>query len=982
MNWPAEVTKKEAAFVSLLIGLLLNVVFFPVLWGDKTLLTSSRNAPSVMPYGAYHNETGFARYSRTPDPGAPAWQTEAWLKIISAEYWKERQLPLWNPYAAYGTPFAAAMLAQPFYPLTFLLSLHPSLRASDIFNITRLFVAGLLAFFFARLFLGQASSLFVSTTFMMSGYFISYLNMPHLSVEILLPGLFLTLELLVRNNSWRMAVAAAGVVFIAVTGGMPESLFLVVMFACAYFFFRLISVREFRRRPLALSIKFGAAMLLGFALSAFLLFPFFEFMNVSLDTHQAVNIGGAKRGLGYDGDPRALLTYFLPLVFGPVVNSIFDGLSGWSGMRGYWGVLPALFAVVALIGPFFPKQVDYRKSLKSLCLFFASAAALILLKRFGALGINFIGELPVVSLVEFPKYEEPLLAFCLAMLAGIGFSVFSERRASVSYFVVSGLITLAIVLALAGWSLPRIMALKDHAFVYYLTVIAGILIIFGAIALFALSVFLNDRRPLTWVFLCYLSLELFLNFLAPTFYIFDNLPSRDRDPYAGAPYLDFLRAHDQGFIRVFGRQGVLYPNWAGAFGLLDVRDLEGMYYRRYFTFIRSFLLKSGNDQRREGDLIDRFTGTELLNRIDTDKEKRFLALSSVKYIISAGDLNTEIVDEILGQHKGEKIWGFGADIFPIDGGKSASGLFQHPPSNRISYKTVIDPQQPIFEAVASIKTAAQTVSDGVGFKLEIKSDDVIEPLFSALVNPRDVVADRSGHKIRLDLSRFAGRQVELLFSTNPGPSGNTAADWGGWAHLRFLPIDDKASKPEAFAEAYNQEVHIYEVPNILPRAALFQAAEVLPDDKVLSRLQDPEFDIRKKVVLSQESVSEIDPAILHALTASNENTLSDARISLYTPERVRVEVKASGPALLMLNDTNYPGWHAYVNGKPAPIIRTNYLFRGIIVSVGTNTVEFVYEPTSFRIGSGISIVALVIALVLTVGSRRRRGSGLVSRQHS
>ena len=95
-------------------------------------------------------------------------------------------------------------------------------------------------------------------------------------------------------------------------------------------------------------------------------------------------------------------------------------------------------------------------------------------------------------------------------------------------------------------------------------------------------------------------------------------------------------------------------------------------------------------------------------------------------------------------------------------------------------------------------------------------------------------------------------------------------------------------------------------------------------------------------------------------------------ISLYTPERVRVEAKANGPAVLMLNDTDYPGWHAYVNGKLAPIIRADYLFRGVILPGGTSTVEFVYEPVSFRIGAGISFAALVVTLAITVGSQGRR----------
>jgi hypothetical protein len=235
--------------------------------------------------------------------------------------------------------------------------------------------------------------------------------------------------------------------------------------------------------------------------------------------------------------------------------------------------------------------------------------------------------------------------------------------------------------------------------------------------------------------------------------------------------------------------------------LADVRNLDGMNFDRYFNFIRNFLLIPEDDKRIEGDLVDRFTGSDFPYAFETDKEKRFLTLSSVKYIISPGEYGTKTLDEILSQHKDEKILGFGANTFPIGDDRVAAGFIQHPPSNRIAYKTVIDPRRPIFEAVAAIKTEAQDATDGVGFKLEIKSDSVIETLFSSFLNPRKFVADRSGRKIRLDLSRYAGKQVELLFSTDPGPKGNEAADWGGWAKLRFVSVDGQESKTETgFAE--------------------------------------------------------------------------------------------------------------------------------------------------------------------------------------
>ena len=202
--------RRESLWAGCILALLLVAVFFPAVLGTRTLLASAWTAPSIMPGGAYHEGALPPHQALSPDPGAPAWTLEPWIKVIGEQYLREKQFPLWNPYNAFGTPFAAAMQPQPFFPLTALLSLHPTPWTYNIFIIARLLLAGILTFLFARLFLDYAAAVFASIAFMLNGYFIIFLAMPHLSVEVLLPGLFLTFELLVRKTSWPRLVAAAG----------------------------------------------------------------------------------------------------------------------------------------------------------------------------------------------------------------------------------------------------------------------------------------------------------------------------------------------------------------------------------------------------------------------------------------------------------------------------------------------------------------------------------------------------------------------------------------------------------------------------------------------------------------------------------------------------------------------------------------------------------------------------------------------------
>jgi len=78
------------------------------------------------------------------------------------------------------------------------------------------------------------------------------------------------------------------------------------------------------------------------------------------------------------------------------------------------------------------------------------------------------------------------------------------------------------------------------------------------------------------------------------------------------------------------------------------------------------------------------------------------------------------------------------------------------------------------------------------------------------------------------------------------------------------------------------------------------------------------------------------------------------------------------PALLVFNDTDYPGWRAYVNGQPADLLTANFLFRGILLGAGKSTVEFRYQPWSVRIGGGISLAAFAILAFLVLRVRKGR----------
>ena len=82
--------------------------------------------------------------------------------------------------------------------------------------------------------------------------------------------------------------------------------------------------------------------------------------------------------------------------------------------------------------------------------------------------------------------------------------------------------------------------------------------------------------------------------------------------------------------------------------------------------------------------------------------------------------------------------------------------------------------------------------------------------------------------------------------------------------------------------------------------------------------------------------------------------------------------------LLTISEAVYPGWFAYVDGVPTPILRVNALSRAVIVPPTVDgkphEVTFVFRPLSGRVGAAISLLTLaaVCSMLLVLASSTLR----------
>lgn len=171
---------------------------------------------------------------------------------------------------------------------------------------------------------------------------------------------------------------------------------------------------------------------------------------------------------------------------------------------------------------------------------------------------------------------------------------------------------------------------------------------------------------------------------------------------------------------------------------------------------------------------------------------------------------------------------------------------------------------------------------------------------------------------------------------------------------------------------------VFEALHPVPPVAWYGAAEVEP------RGGGPELDILRRqidgpgelrvVALEPEAARALDPGLLAALTAARESAPPSVagRIETLTANSLIARIDAPAAGIVVINDTMYPGWNAYVDGRPARGFYANHLVRGIAVEPGPHTIEWRYEPAYHRPLRWLYLAALLVLLAAALWPRRRQ----------
>ena len=164
-----------------------------------------------------------------------------------------------------------------------------------------------------------------------------------------------------------------------------------------------------------------------------------------------------------------------------------------------------------------------------------------------------------------------------------------------------------------------------------------------------------------------------------------------------------------------------------------------------------------------------------------------------------------------------------------------------------------------------------------------------------------------------------------------------------------------------------QNIVVYKNSAALPRAFCVGRTEKIENREAgFARLNQASFKPDSSAIIEKDLGESIN-------TPQNWTT----EITRYEPNNIDVAVMTDVQTLMVLSEIYYPaGWKAFIENKELEIFKVNHILRGVIVPVGSSTINFKLAPKSFKIsaammGGSIAIVYMLLMIGLVPIVRRQ-----------
>lgn len=126
-------------------------------------------------------------------------------------------------------------------------------------------------------------------------------------------------------------------------------------------------------------------------------------------------------------------------------------------------------------------------------------------------------------------------------------------------------------------------------------------------------------------------------------------------------------------------------------------------------------------------------------------------------------------------------------------------------------------------------------------------------------------------------------------------------------------------------------------------------------------------------------VLEKDKALLTSLPGNSDSTAS-IKLLFNDNDHLAYTSRSSTGGFAVFSEVYYAdGWVATIDGKEAPIVRTNYVLRGLVVPAGEHRIEFHFKPASFyqsqQAGMASSVLIWILLLLAAFQAYKKNRNG-------
>jgi hypothetical protein len=158
-------------------------------------------------------------------------------------------------------------------------------------------------------------------------------------------------------------------------------------------------------------------------------------------------------------------------------------------------------------------------------------------------------------------------------------------------------------------------------------------------------------------------------------------------------------------------------------------------------------------------------------------------------------------------------------------------------------------------------------------------------------------------------------------------------------------------------------VYLLEPSQKAPYAWVTPAIVKAPEEQILPTVLNPKFDPATVAVF--DTAANVTAQTLSTLPAALPITTN---VTTYEPGHVVMDLSQPAPegSALVVSENYYPGWHAIADGRPVSAIgRADVSLIGVALPAGVRHIELRFDDAAYEAGKKITLVAILLALVLT-----------------